>query len=683
VSEEIKPAIIFNDDPVREPEEGDYFYFPRYANTISDIIAYRENRTPLTIGIYGSWGTGKTSLMRLIAHNLKNKEKYNGKGDFRKCKTVWFQAWKYADEEKILAALIEEIFKTMERDNFFQSIKANIEKITKSLSTRKVISKLSDMVTTGKLDVTEFFTELSYKEKLSFVDTFDKFFADLIYCYILDLGMKVYENQKVDDKKGVLTIFIDDLDRCPKDRIPKVLEAVKLFLDKEGCVFVIGADKDIITEALTKGYPTGADRFMEKIVQLSFTLPKMDDTSGRNYLASMCDDEALGEIAPLLIDSLDYNPRRIKRLINDYNFMKSLAENRYVGEENPIQPEPLLRWLVILNFYSGFAERMRLSPEYVRIVQEKIEQLEGKLSEEEKENWMVEGKLAEINPMGLEEYLKDKNFVLLIKNFPIEKDKIEPYISFTTSVVVVEEGEKEKRPQKSTEFDKYTNPVPGGKFTIEGTGREMTIDDEFEMGIYPVTNSQYERFIGDGGYIKQEFWSPEGWKWLEKEKNPQPLYWNDEKWNQSEYPVVGVCWYEAEAYCNWLSKTSGGNYRLPSEAEWGKTAGWDEKNKKKRVYPWGDEFDKEKCNTYESKIGRTSPVNKYPQGVSPYGCYDMAGNVWEWIESWYDEKEKTKVLRGGSWFFDFETARCAFRFFNLPNIRFNKVGFRCVRTKTV
>jgi formylglycine-generating enzyme required for sulfatase activity len=679
VSGEIKPAIIFNDNPVREPEAGDYFYFPRYANTISDIIAYKENKTPLTVGIYGSWGTGKTSLMRLIAHNLKNGKKYNGTGDFRKCKTVWFQAWKYADEEKILAALIEEIFKTMERDNFFQSIKANIEKITKSLSARKIISKMSDLVTTGKLDITEFFAELSYKEKLSFVDTFDKFFGDLIYCYIL--GMKVYEGQEVDDTKGALTIFIDDLDRCPKDRIPKVLEAVKLFLDKEGCVFVIGADKDIITEALVEHYPTGADRFMEKIVQLSFTLPKMDDTSGRNYLASMCAGEALGEIAPLLIDSLDYNPRRIKRLINDYNFMKSLAENRYAGEENPIQPDPLLRWLVILNFYSGFAERMRLSADYVRIIQEKIGVLEGKLSDEEKENWLVEGKLAEINPMGLEEFLKDKNFVSLIRSFPKEKDKIEPYISFTASVVVVEEKEKEKQPKGDTEFDKYTNPISGGKFTITETGREMEIGVEFEMGIYPVTNSQYARFIKAGGYVKKEFWSEKGWKWREKEGKNQPLYWDEEKWKQPEFPVVGVSWYEAEAYCNWLSKVTGQHCRLPTEAEWEKTAGWDEEKKKMFIYPWGDEFDKEKCNTSESKIGCTTPVNKYPQGVSPYGCYDMAGNVWEWIDDWYDESEDTKAFRGGSWGGNQDYARCAFRDGSDPGARGFDVGFRCARTK--
>jgi len=184
------PARIFND----EPAMGDNFYFPAYAKTISDIIAYKENKTPLTIGIYGSWGTGKTSLMKLIRQNLKG---YRGEGDFRRCKSVWFQAWKYAaDEEKILAALIEEIFRTMKEDNFFQRLKAHIEEAAKAANPRKLFSELSKLLTGGNFDIAEFFGKLEYKEKLSFIHVFDKYFCDLIYCYITDTGLKISEDQK-------------------------------------------------------------------------------------------------------------------------------------------------------------------------------------------------------------------------------------------------------------------------------------------------------------------------------------------------------------------------------------------------------------------------------------------------------------------------------------------------------
>ena len=100
-----------------------------------------------------------------------------------------------------------------------------------------------------------------------------------------------------------------------------------------------------------------------------------------------------------------------------------------------------------------------------------------------------------------------------------------------------------------------------------------------------------------------------------------------------------------------------------------------------REYPWGNEFDSEKCNTAESKIGKTTRVTRYPNGLSPVGCYDMAGNVWEWTSNWYDNEKTMRVLRGGSWD-DFRViARCVYRGRTHPNERSYSIGFRCARTK--
>ena len=159
-----------------------------------------------------------------------------------------------------------------------------------------------------------------------------------------------------------------------------------------------------------------------------------------------------------------------------------------------------------------------------------------------------------------------------------------------------------------------------------------------------------------------------------------------------DHPVAGVTWYGAHAYCKWRSALEDTEYRLPTEAEWEKAA----RGCLGRRYPWGNDFAEEKCNTDESGIGDTSKTGSYPDGSSPYGCHDMAGNVWEWCQDTYqsgfyekgpkknpvqtEAQERTKVLRGGSWDDDQDLARCADRNWFFPDDRFFSIGFRCART---
>ena len=186
------------------------------------------------------------------------------------------------------------------------------------------------------------------------------------------------------------------------------------------------------------------------------------------------------------------------------------------------------------------------------------------------------------------------------------------------------------------------------------------------MDVYTVTNEQYQQFREAGGYDKEEYWSEEGLKWKKEEKRTEPKYWRDPKWNQPDHPVVGVSYYEAEAFAKWAGK------HLPTEQEWEKAA----RGTDGREYPWGDEFDKERCNSEESGIKGTTSVTKYVNGVSPFGCYDMAGNVWEWTES---QEKNLKVRRGGSWANPPIYVRSAYRGRTSPTSRYDGIGFRCAQ----
>jgi len=211
--------------------------------------------------------------------------------------------------------------------------------------------------------------------------------------------------------------------------------------------------------------------------------------------------------------------------------------------------------------------------------------------------------------------------------------------------------------------------VAAGPFLYGEEKQPSAIDHAFEIDAYPVTNGQFAEFIAAKGYENKEFWSKAGLAWLAQEKVKAPRYWDDEKWNRPEHPVVGVTYYEAEAYAKWAGK------RLPTEQEWEKAARGDNGQQ----YPWGDEFDTSLCNTKESGVGATTPVNQYPGGKSPYGCYDMAGNVLEWTASYRADRDNTPVLRGGSWNYSRDSARCAARNRSSPNNWNFLVGFRCAR----
>ncbi|MCP4416751.1 MAG: SUMF1/EgtB/PvdO family nonheme iron enzyme, partial [Chloroflexi bacterium] len=198
----------------------------------------------------------------------------------------------------------------------------------------------------------------------------------------------------------------------------------------------------------------------------------------------------------------------------------------------------------------------------------------------------------------------------------------------------------ETRPDVACELPQMVD-VPAGSFLMgskEGEDRgafdRETPQHEvttlaYRIGKFPVTNGQFAHFVANGGYDDVDLWTKAGWKEKQKEGWHEPRYVDHSRYNHDNQPVVGISWYEAVAYCNWLKKRTGRDFRLPDEAMWEKSA----RGTDGRIYPWGNEWNPNFLNMNETNINQPSAVGIFPQGKSPFGAYDMCGNVWEWCST--------------------------------------------------
>jgi len=217
--------------------------------------------------------------------------------------------------------------------------------------------------------------------------------------------------------------------------------------------------------------------------------------------------------------------------------------------------------------------------------------------------------------------------------------------------------------------------IPAGEFRMGSAAGQGHDDerpqhtvhpDEYYIARVPTTNLQYEQFVKATGHRKPRHWRngniPNG---------------------KVDHPVVHISWDEAMAFCKWVGA------QLPTEAQWEKAA----RGTDSRVYSWGNATPNDQLCNFNENVDDTTPVGKYPQGASPYGCLDMAGNVWEWVADWhstnyYQSSPKqnptgptsgiARVLRGGSWYDYLDSARVAYRLTALQDYSTYGVGCRLV-----
>jgi len=308
-------ASKYSDVAVRFSEE-DKLGFKDYADGVIDIIEnISKEDTPFTIGIFGSWGSGKTSFMQIMENILQSMS----------YETVFFKSWEYGNEEKpwipFMIKVVDKLFeKEIDKKKLIRKIFLFSTDVVLQTYSQGRVSTGGILDSIRKVRKTTPFREWSDEDAEVVIERVTK---------IEEFKNSITERAE-ESKKGKIVIFIDDLDRIP-EKIVDFLNSLKTFLDIGGCIFVMGCDYEILKDVLEQRYEGKIyEDYFDKIVQTEFYIPKISEQAIQGYLQFLTgwNDDDIGECTQLVIYSIGGNPRKIKRVVNATMLIKSVFEKR-------------------------------------------------------------------------------------------------------------------------------------------------------------------------------------------------------------------------------------------------------------------------------------------------------------------------------------------------------------------
>jgi hypothetical protein len=422
--------------------------FEPYTNSLSELIT-EKGITPFTIGIFGSWGMGKTSLMLMLKKKLESNDNV---------RTVWFNAWKFDDEKQIWAALIQAVLNQL-AVSLGENARLKLHELRNSIEWIQFLEFVGKSILSRGPDIDALKSSFKFGKKVESISEFEKKFEGFVDSCNIER----------------LVIFIDDLDRCKKRATVDILEAIKLLLNSKKCVYVLGLDYERVCDAVSRKFvgisEDVAKDYLDKIIQLAFHIPRRSEEDMKLYLRylfaleflekenlqvftadmrkiqknidtgflkllktatdtfSMDKYKALTEHDLLIIRENGFNPRKLKRFLNIYEMRRSLSDVLQLNLEN----EYLIKFLLLQTKFSNFYRDLENYPGLLRQIKDVIS-----LTEEERKERLAKSEL-------LKKYYADNELLRFVRDVPFEDVDPRPYLRIAqTAESEIILGEKEK-----------------------------------------------------------------------------------------------------------------------------------------------------------------------------------------------------------------------------------------------
>lgn len=706
-----------------------------YSAGLIEMIRSVKAEGSFTIGVFGQWGQGKTSMLRQIEGGLK-KPKEDGKKviDDKDILTVWFNPWQFIGEEHIIIPFFHTLVSYLE--DFKNTQKELSAKVAKGI--HNFFKELVHVPVAlaygieGKIKI-----PLLLETKFKFKD-------------VIDEARK--QKEKIDDKSGAvpgikksvnvyesmyyrlisrlqaasnglnlkIVVFIDDLDRCLPEKAVKLLEGIKVLLDLHGFVFVIGVARQVIEQGIRVRYRELYSNdekdsnkkkdvifleqdYLDKIIQFPFILPPPDVVRLKSMVLDLLKD--LKEAEPYLETiqkSLGTNPRSLKRCINtlSYNFWVKEKIEAIKNKKNEYRPELLIKMTLISFKFPEFYHVIGKTPIHLIHVQETMEKEEQNRKEEKSDD---KDKLAtgfpEIDDLDLFESPNRESIMEILKKQKRIRDEKEEndkgfedeeevrrYVSLLSVTTTSEDSKKSLQDSRKSEEISMKKTMESRMAKIEA-GTVSMLDEKSGNKF----TAEIKPFLIDKFLVTQDLFE----KVMGEEKNRS-------RFKGSDRPVENVSWFDALEFCNLLTDKVGlkrvykidgkkvtpdwdaNGFRLPSESEWEYAC---------RAGTTGKRYGKIGQIAWykDNSSGSTQGVKKKEK--NPWELFDMLGNVWEWcwdcygdypkenMKYWHGpENDSDRVIRGGSWKDDSQSCTAVIRNYYHPGDRYYHVGFRLARS---